>query len=164
MCVLGQDNSPDSSLTTELGCGGGKTCRQFSTCTSTDCVAGGGGHALYTLSMFSHTSPLVFVLGWVPKKQTLRPRFKCRKTFTCELSTCKLSKMHMWVPALVCSCCTVWLYFSRYCTMRLKMFSLFFVLNAGLEKAQAGIKIAGRKINNLRYADDTTLWQKVKKN
>ena len=29
--------------------------------------------------------------------------------------------------------------------------------NAGLEEAQAGIKIAGRRINNLRYADDTTL-------
>ena len=29
--------------------------------------------------------------------------------------------------------------------------------NAGLEEAQAGIKIAGRKINNLRYADDTTV-------
>ena len=29
--------------------------------------------------------------------------------------------------------------------------------NAGLDEAQAGIKIAGRKINNLRYADDTTL-------
>ena len=29
--------------------------------------------------------------------------------------------------------------------------------NAGLEEAQAGIKIAGRKINNLRYADDATL-------
>ena len=29
--------------------------------------------------------------------------------------------------------------------------------NVGLEKAQAGIKIAGRNINNLRYADDTTL-------
>ena len=29
--------------------------------------------------------------------------------------------------------------------------------NAGLEKAQAGIKIANRNINNLRYADDTTL-------
>ena len=29
--------------------------------------------------------------------------------------------------------------------------------NAGLEEAQAGIKIAGRSINNLRYADDTTL-------
>ena len=29
--------------------------------------------------------------------------------------------------------------------------------NAGLDKVQAGIKIAGRNINNLRYADDTTL-------
>ena len=29
--------------------------------------------------------------------------------------------------------------------------------NAGMEEAQAGVKIAGRNINNLRYADDTTL-------
>ena len=36
--------------------------------------------------------------------------------------------------------------------------------NAGLEETQAGIKITGRNINNLRYADDTPLWQKVKKN
>ena len=36
--------------------------------------------------------------------------------------------------------------------------------NTGLEEAQAGIKIARRNINNLRYADDTTLWQKVKRN
>ena len=38
--------------------------------------------------------------------------------------------------------------------------------NAGLEEAQAGIKIAGRNINNLMYADDTTLvtvGQKAKK-
>ena len=35
--------------------------------------------------------------------------------------------------------------------------------NAGLDEAQAGIKIAGRNINDLRYADDTTLWQKAKK-
>ena len=33
---------------------------------------------------------------------------------------------------------------------------------AGLEQAQAGLKIAGRSINNLRYADDTSLWQKAK--
>ena len=33
---------------------------------------------------------------------------------------------------------------------------------AGLEKAQAGIKIAGRNINNLRYADDTTLMAESK--
>ena len=32
--------------------------------------------------------------------------------------------------------------------------------NAGLDEAQAGIKIAGRNINNLRYADDTTLMAK----
>ena len=32
----------------------------------------------------------------------------------------------------------------------------YIVRNAGLEEAQAGIKIAGRNINNLRYADDTT--------
>ena len=36
--------------------------------------------------------------------------------------------------------------------------------NAGLEETQAGVKIAGRNINNLRYADDTTFWQKVKRN
>ena len=35
--------------------------------------------------------------------------------------------------------------------------------NAGLGEAQAGIKIARRNISNLRYADDTTLWQRVKK-
>ena len=33
----------------------------------------------------------------------------------------------------------------------------YIIRNAGLEEAQAGIKIAGRNINNLRYADDTTL-------
>ena len=36
--------------------------------------------------------------------------------------------------------------------------------NAGLEEAQAGIEISGENINNLRFADDTTLWQKVKRN
>ena len=35
--------------------------------------------------------------------------------------------------------------------------------NAGLDEAQAGIKINGRNINNLRYADETTLWEKVKR-
>ena len=35
--------------------------------------------------------------------------------------------------------------------------------NVGLDETQAEIQIAGRTINNLRYADDTTLWQKLKK-
>ena len=34
--------------------------------------------------------------------------------------------------------------------------------NAGLDEAQDGIKIAGRNINNLRYADDTTLMAEIK--
>ena len=36
--------------------------------------------------------------------------------------------------------------------------------NAGLGDAQAGIKIAGRNINNLRYADDTILTEEVNRN
>ena len=37
------------------------------------------------------------------------------------------------------------------------LYAEYIMKNAGLKEAQAGIKIAGRKINNLRYADDTTL-------
>ena len=45
------------------------------------------------------------------------------------------------------------------------LYAEYIMRNAGLEETQAGIKIAGRNINNLRYADDTTpLWQKVKRN
>ena len=40
----------------------------------------------------------------------------------------------------------------------------YIMRNAGLEEAQSGIKFAKRNINNLRYADDTILWQKVKRN
>ena len=34
----------------------------------------------------------------------------------------------------------------------------YIMRNAGLDRTQAGIKVAGRNINNLRYGDDTTLW------
>ena len=46
------------------------------------------------------------------------------------------------------------------CILSLCLFNLYaeyIMRNAGLEEAEAGIKIAGRNINNLRYADDTTL-------
>ena len=46
------------------------------------------------------------------------------------------------------------------CILSFCLFNLcaeYIMRNAGLEEAQAGIKIAGRNINNLRYADDTTL-------
>ena len=42
------------------------------------------------------------------------------------------------------------------------LYAEYIIQNVRLDEAQAGIKIARRNINNLRYADDTTLWQKVK--
>ena len=42
------------------------------------------------------------------------------------------------------------------------MYTEYITRNAGLEEAQAGIKIAGRNISNLRYADDTTLMAESK--
>ena len=44
------------------------------------------------------------------------------------------------------------------------LYAEYIMQNAGLAEAQAGLQIARRNINNLRYADDTTLYQKVKKN
>ena len=51
------------------------------------------------------------------------------------------------------------------CILSPRLFNLYaeyIMRNAGLEEAQAGIKIAGRNINNLRYADDTTLMAESK--
>ena len=39
------------------------------------------------------------------------------------------------------------------------LYAEYIMRNAGLDEAQPGIKIAGRNINNIRYADDTILWQ-----
>ena len=44
-----------------------------------------------------------------------------------------------------------------YCHSAYLTYAEYIMQNAGLGEAQAGIKIAGRNINNLRYADDTTL-------
>ena len=44
-----------------------------------------------------------------------------------------------------------------YCHPAYLTYAEYIMRNAGLDEAQAGIKIAGRNINNLRYADDTTL-------
>ena len=42
------------------------------------------------------------------------------------------------------------------------LYAEYIMRNAGLDEAQAGIKIAGRNINNLRYADDSTLMAEIK--
>ena len=44
------------------------------------------------------------------------------------------------------------------------LYAEYIMRNAGLEETQAGVKIARRNLSNLRYADDTPLWQKVKRN
>ena len=46
---------------------------------------------------------------------------------------------------------------SRLYTVLFNLYAEYIMRNTGLEEAQAGIKIAGRNINNLRYADDITL-------
>ena len=43
------------------------------------------------------------------------------------------------------------------------LYAVYIMRNSGLEEAQAGIKIAGRNINNLRYADNTTLMAESEK-
>ena len=43
-------------------------------------------------------------------------------------------------------------------------YEVYIMKNSGMEEAQAGIKIAGRNINNLRYEDDTTLMVESEKN
>ena len=53
------------------------------------------------------------------------------------------------------------------CILSFHLFNLYaeqIMWNAGLDEAQAGIKIAGRNINNLRYTDDTTLMAESKRN
>ena len=47
-----------------------------------------------------------------------------------------------------------------YCHPAYLIYAEYIKLNAGLDEAQAGINTAGRNINNLRYADDTTLMAK----
>ena len=72
---------------------------------------------------------------------------------------------------------TNWFQTGKGCILSPCLFNLYaeyIMRNAGLEETQAEIKIAGRNINHLRYADDTTLmadmqmtpplWQKMKKN
>ena len=59
-------------------------------------------------------------------------------------------------------CCSSWGRKESVMTERLNCTELNIMQNAGLDGAQAGIKIAGRNINNLRYIDDPTLMAESK--
>ena len=58
----------------------------------------------------------------------------------------------------------MWKQWSGKKKARILIYAEYIMRNAGLDEAQAGIKISGRNINKLRHADDTPLWQKAKKN
>ena len=46
----------------------------------------------------------------------------------------------------------------------INLYAEYIMWKAGLDESQGGIKIARKNINTLRYADDTTLWKKAKRN
>ena len=78
------------------------------------------------------------------------------KTFDCVVPTNWKFLQEMGIP----DCLTGVLRVCQGCILSPCLFNLhaeYIMRNAGLEEAQAGIKIAGRIINNLRYIDDTTL-------
>ena len=54
------------------------------------------------------------------------------------------------------------LYVNLYAPCIFNLYAEYIMRNAGLDEAEAGIKIAGRNINNLRYADNTTLMAESK--
>ena len=58
--------------------------------------------------------------------------------------------------------CDNCLYVNLYVPCIFNLYAEYIMGNAGLDEAQAGIKIAGKNINNLRYADDTTLMAESK--
>ena len=80
--------------------------------------------------------------------------------------TCLLRNLYVGQEATVRTLCgtTDWFRIKKEvqqgCLLSLCLFNLYaehIMRNSGLDELQAGIKIAGRNINNLRYADDTTL-------
>ena len=83
--------------------------------------------------------------------------------------TCLLRNLHAGQEATVRTRhgTTDWFQIGTGCILSTCLFNLYaeyIMRNARLDEAQAGIKIVGRNINNLRYADDNTFIAKAKKN
>ena len=83
--------------------------------------------------------------------------------------TCLLRNLHAGQEATVRTRhgTTDWFQIGKGCILSPCLFNLYaeyIMRNARLDEAQAGIKIVGRNINNLRYADDNTFIAKAKKN
>ena len=84
-------------------------------------------------AMATHSSTLAWKIPWTEKPGRLQSMWSQRVG-------------HDWATSL-----------SFLSLSLFNLYAEYIIQNAGLDKAQAGIKIAGRNINNLRYADDTTL-------
>ena len=118
----------------------------------------------------------LFLLYWLPKPLTvwITINWKILKEMGIpDHLTCLLRNLYAGQETTVTTGCgtTDWFQTGKGvcqgCILSPCLFNLYaeyIMRNAGLEETQAGIKTAGRNINNLRYADDTTLWQKVKRN
>ena len=115
-----------------------------------------------------------YALLLMPKPLTVWITINCGKSWKrWEHLTCLLRNLDAGQEATVRTGHgkTDWFQFGkgvcRGCILSLCLFNLYaeyIMRNAGVNEAQTGIKIAGININNLRYADDTTLWQKAKMN
>ena len=109
----------------------------------------------------------------MPKPLTVWITINCRKFFKIlpDYLTCLLRNLYAGQEATVRTGheATDWFQIGKGvcqgCMLSPCLFNLYaeyIMRNAGLEEVQAGIKIAGRNINNLRYSDDTTLMAESK--
>ena len=115
-------------------------------------------------------SGMVLLLSWTFNwhqclmTMVLTVTFKCFIELTCDMQiVIGVSPLPEFLMKVLCSAQA----FPRMLLIFRWLFNLYaeyIMRNARPDETQAGIKIAGRNINNLRYADDITFWQKVKKN
>ena len=84
---------------------------------------------------------------------------------TCPLEICmqvKKQQLELYTEQQTCSKSGKECIKAVYCHPAYLAYVEYIMRNAGLSEAQAGIKTDRRNISNLRYVDDTTLWQKAK--
>ena len=105
-----------------------------------------GSVSLFFLELFVHSSPVAY---WVPTDPG--------SSLCSVISFLPFHTVWFWIGNGVCQCCIL-------SSCLFKLCAGYIMRNSRLDEAQATIKIVNRNINDLRYADDTPLWQKVKKN
>ena len=108
-----------------------------------------GSHRFWTAYFYLSMSDTTERLNWLTDWPTVRLLIETLSAFNFKIIIAKYGSTTDWFKIGK----GVW----QDCTLSFCLFNLHAERNAGLDEAQAGIKTAGRYINNLRYADDTTL-------